>query len=179
MAVRTRDRASIEGLVHEAKEPVTPVAGPYGHPFHPILVTVPIGAWISSLIFDIASRVNSDGSQPLVEASYWLIGIGVIGALVAAVFGLLDLLAIPRRTRAMRVGLIHLGLNLIIVALFALGFWWRHATYYESTKVEAGPFVLSIVAIVLLAVSGWLGGQLAYRFGVRVADETAQLDGYR
>ena len=43
--------------VHHAKEPVAPVAGPYGHPFHPILVTVPIGAWVSSLIFDFATMI--------------------------------------------------------------------------------------------------------------------------
>lgn len=44
--------------VEQAKEPVSAVlAGPYGHPFHPILVTIPIGAWVSSLVFDIASRI--------------------------------------------------------------------------------------------------------------------------
>src|SRR5438477_10384574 len=132
MAVQSPVRPDPARLAHEAKEPVTVVAGPYGHPFHPILVTVPIGAWICSLIFDIATRVNSDGSPPLVEAAYWLIGIGVIGALVAAVFGLLDLLAIPRRTRAFTVGLTHLILNLGVVAMFAIGFAWRHDSYYES-----------------------------------------------
>src|SRR5436305_9525572 len=94
--------------VHRAKEPVSTVAGPYGHPFHPILVTVPIGAWVCSLVFDVATRVNDAGSASLTDASYWLIGIGVLGALAAALFGLLDLLAIPRHTRAFTVGLIHL-----------------------------------------------------------------------
>jgi uncharacterized membrane protein len=164
--------------VHHAKEPVTVIAGPYGHPFHPVLVTVPIGAWIASLVFDIATRVNGDGSPALVEASYWLIGLGILGALAAAVFGLIDLLGIPTRTRAFRFGLIHLVLNLTIVGMFVGGFLWRHGTYYETAKVETGPLVLSAVAIALLAVSGWIGGILAYRFGVRVADQVDQADGY-
>src|SRR3954447_18099032 len=78
------------------KRPVTPVAGPYGHPFHPIFVAVPIGAWIASLVFDIASRTADDGAA-FARGAYWLVAMGVIGALVAALFGLLDFLAIPRR----------------------------------------------------------------------------------
>src|SRR4051795_5099540 len=88
-----------------AKEPRTGLAGPYGHPFHPMLVTLPIGAWVSSIIFDVATRVRSGGSGALVDGSHWLILIGIVGALGAAVFGLLDLIAIPRHTPAFRTGL--------------------------------------------------------------------------
>src|SRR5947209_1321694 len=147
-----------------AKEPVTAVAGPYGHPFHPILVTIPIGAWVASLVFDIASLANSHGSSALVDASYWLIGLGIVGALLAAVFGFLDLLTIPTGTTAFKTALTHMGLNLTIVGLFVVDFLWRHGNYYERTKPMTGQFVLSIVAIVLLLVSGWIGGMLAYKF---------------
>jgi uncharacterized membrane protein len=164
--------------VERAKTPASPVAGPYGHPFHPILVTIPIGAWVSSLVFDIATQVNSGGSKSLVEASYWLIGIGVLGALLAALFGLMDLIRIPRGTRALRFGLAHMVLNLTVVGLFVGNFFWRHGSYYESTKVSGGQLVLSAIAIGLLLISGWIGGMLAYRFGVRVAREQDQLEGY-
>jgi len=172
--------ATIETHRHSlpAKEPLTVVAGPYGHPFHPILVTIPIGAWVCSLIFDVATRVNSEGSRPLTNASYWLIGIGVIGALVAALFGLMDLSRIPRGTRAMRIGLTHMSLNLVIVGLYTWNFFWRHGDYYDSTKVGGGQLTLSVSAVALLLASGWLGGMLAYRFGVRVADEKTQAEGY-
>src|SRR5205085_6077319 len=86
-----------------AKQPVTPVAGPYGHPFHPLLVTVPIGAWVTSIVFDILSRTADHGAD-FARGAYWLIGIGIVGALVAAAFGLMDLLSVPARTRAKRVG---------------------------------------------------------------------------
>jgi uncharacterized membrane protein len=162
-----------------AKQPLTVAAGPYGHPFHPILVTIPIGAWVCSLIFDISTRLNSNGSKPLTDASYWLIAIGLIGAVVAALFGLLDLLRIPRRTRALRYGLTHMVLNLTVVGLYIGNLAWRHDSYYEAAKVMGGQIVLSAVAIALLGASGWIGGMLAYRYGVRVADEKTQAEGFR
>ena len=81
----------------QAKRPVSVLAGPYGHPFHPILVTVPIGAWTASLVFDIASHVTT-GPGFLAQGSLWLIVIGLIGALAAASTGFLDLFAIPAGT---------------------------------------------------------------------------------
>src|SRR5215213_9285979 len=89
----------------DGKHPVTPLAGPYGHPFHPILVTVPIGAWIASLVFDLASHAVDDPSF-LSRGAEWLIAVGIIGAVAAAIFGLLDLLTIPRGTRAFSTGLL-------------------------------------------------------------------------
>lgn len=162
-----------------AKQPITKAAGPYGHPFHPILVTIPIGAWVASLIFDIISRINSTGSHSLVDAAYWLIAIGVIGALVAALFGLMDLLTIPRGTPAFGVGLTHMALNLGIVAMFVANFLWRHSNdSYGLAKTPGGQLALSAVAIGLLLVSGWLGGMLSYRYGVRVVDDATQAEGF-
>src|SRR5262245_3729224 len=108
----------------DGKHPVTSLAGPYGHPFHPILVTVPIGAWVASLAFDVVSRLADDGPV-FAKGAQWLVGIGIIGALVAAMFGFLDLFAIPTGTRAFRTALLHMGVNLGVVALFAIGFALR------------------------------------------------------
>ncbi|HSL08998.1 MAG TPA: DUF2231 domain-containing protein, partial [Pseudonocardiaceae bacterium] len=60
--------------LQQAKQPVSAVlAGPYGHPVHPILVTVPIGAWVASLVFDLASHLVADPGF-LARGSLWLIG---------------------------------------------------------------------------------------------------------
>ena len=80
---------------------------------------------------------------------------------------------------AIRIGLTHMTLNLCIVGLYVANFIWRNDSYYDSSKVSTGPLTLSVIAIVLLLASGWLGGMLAYRFGVRVADEITQAEGYR
>ncbi|TDQ00481.1 DUF2231 domain-containing protein [Labedaea rhizosphaerae] len=164
--------------LEQAKQPVSAaLAGPYGHPFHPILVTVPIGAWVSSLVFDIGSRIVDDPGF-LARGSLWLIAIGVIGALAAAMVGVLDLMAIPTGTRAFRTGLTHMGLNLTVTVAYIVAFFWRRATSAGPGPVAIGPLVLSVAALVALAASGYLGGKLAYHYGVRVAAESTQAQGY-
>jgi uncharacterized membrane protein len=161
-----------------AKQPLTIAAGPYGHPFHPFLVTIPIGAWVCSLLFDLASRLNSGGSRALTDASYWLIWIGIVGAVVAALFGLMDLMTIPARSLAKRTALAHMTLNLTVVVLYVVNALWRHGVHDAASKVRGWQIVLSVVALAILTASGWLGGRLTYRYGVRVADETTQAEGF-
>ncbi|MCP3805081.1 DUF2231 domain-containing protein [Allokutzneria sp. A3M-2-11 16] len=163
----------------QAKRPVNAVlAGPYGHPFHPILVTVPIGAWVAGFVFDVASRLVDDPGF-LTRGSLWLIGIGVVGALAAALVGLLDLFAIPRRTRAFQTALVHMGLNLTVTFAYVGNFLWRQSGGDVNGPVALGPLLLSAASLVVLAVAGHLGGKLAYHYGVRVADEATQAEGFR
>ncbi|WP_049567361.1 DUF2231 domain-containing protein [Nonomuraea sp. SBT364] len=157
-----------------AKRPSTPLAGPYGHPLHPMLVTVPIGAWVASLVFDLASLVVGDAGF-LAKGALWLIAIGVIGAVAAAAFGFLDFLGIEPGTAAFRTAVAHLGLNLAVTALFGAAWAWRA----PGGPVGAGQLALSAAGLAVLAVSGALGGRLAYRYGVRVADEATQAGGFQ
>jgi len=162
----------------QSKKPVSAaLAGPYGHPFHPILVTVPIGAWVASLVFDLASRFVGEPAF-LTQGSEWLIAVGVLGALAAAMLGFLDMFAIPTGTRAYRTALIHMSLNLTVTVAYAGGFWWRYGVNAHSDAVSIGQIVLSVLSLGTLAVSGYLGGKLAYRYGVRVADEDTQAEGF-
>jgi uncharacterized membrane protein len=173
--VKTREVCAVDPL-EQAKRPVTVLAGPYGHPLHPALVPVPIGAWIASFVFDVASHFVDEPAF-LVEGSRWLIGIGVLGAVAAALVGFLDLLAVPSRTRAFRTAIGHMSVNLVVTAAYAVGFAIRGG---ESTgPVGAGPLALSAVALVALGGAGFLGGELAFRYGVRVVDEGTQAEGYR
>ena len=87
------------------------LTGPEGHPFHPFVVPLPIGAFVSSLIFDVLTRTRADGLPYLVDGAFWLIGVGLIGALIAAMFGALDLLTIRRRTPPFATAVAHLTLN--------------------------------------------------------------------
>lgn len=169
-----------ERAMDRAKQPVSPVlTGPYGHPLHPALVTVPIGAWVASLVFDVASRIVAEPGF-LSRGSSWLIAIGVLGALAAATVGSLDLFAIPGGTSAFRTAVWHMSLNLTITLAYALNFWWRISAGADSgnSPVQIGQLVLSVVSLATLGVSGYLGGKLAYRYGVRVADEATQAEGY-
>lgn len=158
-----------------AKHPASAMlTGPYGHPFHPVLVTIPIGAWVASFVFDIGSRAAPDASY-LVRSSTWLIVIGIAGALAAAGVGLLDFFTLPSGTPAFRTGLIHLTLNVAITVAYAGNALWRRG---EGDQVAIGPILLSGVSLVALLVSGYLGGKLAFRYGVRVAEEHDQAEGF-
>ena len=162
----------------EAKHPVSALAGPYGHPFHPLLVTVPVGAWFASLVFDLAShRVPGPGF--LARGSLWLIAIGVAGAFAAAFAGFLDLAAIPAGTRARRTALVHMSLNIAVTAAYLADCLLRRADYRHPGPVPPALIVLSAVNFTVLAISGYLGGRLAYRYGVRVATEVTQAEGFR
>ncbi|MEV4262431.1 DUF2231 domain-containing protein [Kribbella sp. NPDC049584] len=161
--------------MRQAKRPVTGLAGPYGHPLHPAVVAVPIGCWGASLVFDVASRIVADGAF-LARGSRWLIALGVLGALVAAMLGFLDFFAIPPRTRAFRTATVHMSLNLGVTTSYTISYLLRNGA---APRVGWGLIVLSLVSLTALSVSGYLGGKLAYRFGVRVADETTQLEGYQ
>ena len=166
-------------LQQAAKRPVSSaLAGPYGHPFHPILVTVPIGAWVSSLVFDFSSHVV-DGPGFLTRGSQWLIAIGILGAAGAAMIGLLDFFAIPGGTRAFRLGLVHMTLNVLVTLTYAVNLWWRHGSNDQAGSVPFGQLALSLASLAVLGISGLLGGKLAFHYGVRVADEATQAEGFR
>ena len=88
-----------------------------GHPVHPILVPFPLGLLTTSVIFDIIHLLT--GGARWAEISFWMIAVGVVAGLLAAVFGLIDWLAIPPGTRAKAIGLWHGLSNVVMVALFA------------------------------------------------------------
>jgi uncharacterized membrane protein len=163
--------------LQRSKQPRSILAGPYGHPLHPILVTIPIGTWIASLIFDVVAIVNAGDRHSFLLGAQVLIGIGIIGALLAALFGFLDLSILDKGTAARRTALTHMSLNLAIVVVFVINFIVRAASGFKEVSVAG--LILTIVALLALLVSGWLGGKLAYHFGVRVADERTQAEGFR
>lgn len=162
--------------LNKAKHPRTIFAGPYGHPFHPMLVTIPIGTWTASLIFDVLAMF-SDDPGPLLLGAQILIAIGVLGALAAAIFGFLDFSVIPGGTAAKKTALVHMSLNLAAVALFAVDYFVRVAAGHDEAPVAG--VVLTVVGLLIIGASGYLGGKLAYHFGVRVAAEETQAEGFR
>ncbi len=173
IAGRERTGASFPAM-RAAKRPRSIIAGPYGHPFHPIAVTIPIGAWTSSLVFDLLG-LAADDPAAFAAGSRMLIAIGVVGAVVASVLGLLDMSRIERRTPAHRTALAHLAINTTAIVLFSLGLLVR---LVDAGRIPLVAFGLSLIAAAGLSVSGWLGGKLSYRWGVRVADEQTQREGF-
>jgi uncharacterized membrane protein len=142
-----------------------------GHPIHPMLVVIPLGLFIGAVVFD--GLYLWTGYETLATAAYWNIVGGIAGGLLAAMFGLIDWLAIPSGTRAKRIGLLHGAGNVIVVGMFGFAFLMR------GTSGDIAPttaiFLLEVVALLLGGVSGWLGGELVDRLAVGV-DDGAHLD---
>jgi uncharacterized membrane protein len=141
-----------------------------GHPIHPMLIVFPLGLFPVAVIFDIIYWITQNGQWA--DISFWLIAAGIIGGLLAAVFGLIDWLKIPPRTRAKSIGLLHGGTNVIVVGLFAVSWLLRRAHPSTPTTLE---IVLGLIAVALAFFSGWLGGELVFRLNVGV-DEGAHVD---
>jgi uncharacterized membrane protein len=135
-----------------------------GHPIHPMLIVFPLGLLITAVIFDIVYLSTNNPS--FATASFWCIAAGIIGGLLAAVFGLIDWLNIPAGTRAKSVGLWHGVGNVVVVALFALSWWLRYADPANVPSTLA--FVLALAGVGIGGVTGWLGGELVNRLGVGV-----------
>lgn len=167
---------AVEARRLAAKQPAGLGAGGYGQPLHPLLVTIPVGAWVLSFAFDLAARAGNE-EYVYARGAFWLIGLGIIGAVAAAIPGILDLLTIARGTPAFRTGVTHLVLSDVALVAFIVSFLVRRGG--DSLQAASVPVLaLSVVALACLAVSAWLGARLTYRFGVRVADEATQAQGF-
>lgn len=142
-----------------------------GHPVHPMLIVYPLGLLSTAVVFDILYLAT--GNADLATFSFWALLAGLVGGLAAAIFGLIDWLAIPKATRARRIGAFHGAGNVAVVALFALSFWARldGAQYLPDTL----PLILGVLGAAIALVTAWLGGELVYRLRVAV-DDDANLD---
>jgi len=144
------------------------------HPIHPMLVVFPIGLWIFSLICDVIYHAGNQNLFWKGVAFYTMLG-GVIGALLAAIPGFIDYLSLRER-RTKKIATTHMVLNLVVVALFLFNLGIRYNAGIEN---EIFGVFLSIAGIVILAVSGWLGGSLVYVHGVAVTPSASREDSRR
>jgi uncharacterized membrane protein len=138
-----------------------------GHPIHPILIPFPIGLWVFSVVADVIYFWRGNPVWRDWIAFYALLA-GIIGAAAAAVFGIIDWLAIRDRA-AKKVADWHARLNVVALLIFIASFYLR--TTSGSTLLAGSyslAFVLSIVGIILIGISGWLGGELVFKHGVAV-----------
>jgi nitrite reductase/ring-hydroxylating ferredoxin subunit/uncharacterized membrane protein len=133
----------------------------FGHPLHPPLTDVVIGAWTSAVALD---WIGGKGGGP---AADWLVALGVLSALPTAAAGLNDWATLEGPTR--RLGLVHGTTNVVATGLFGTSWLARKAgrRYFGRLLALAGYGTVS--------VGGFLGGHLSFRRGVGV-DHTAFLE---
>lgn len=137
----------------------------FGHPIHQMLVVFPLGLLATAVIFDIIHAFS--GNAMWATMSFYLIAAGILGGLLAAVFGLRDYLAIPIATRARSVGARHGMGNVVVLALFAASWFLRRE---DPSAPGTLALTLSSIGAILSLVTAWLGGELVDRLGVGVYD---------
>jgi len=133
-----------------------------GHPLHPVIIPLPIGLWIFSLISDLIFKFGYGGPVWNDVAFYSLAG-GIVGALIAALPGLIDLVSLEN-PKTKSIAIWHMIINLLAVALYCVNFWLR----MHRAPGNNLPIILSVAGVVLITISGWLGGELVYVRGVAV-----------
>src|SRR5687768_13295313 len=115
----------------------------FGHPVHQMLIVFPLVVFISGIFFDILYFIADNPRFAFV--GYWNIAGGIVGGLAAAVFGLIDLSAVPRGTRAWRIGLAHGLGNTALIALFIVAWLLRSPDALHLPIATA--FTLQIVGL--------------------------------
>jgi uncharacterized membrane protein len=137
-----------------------------GHPLHPILITLPIGLFIGTLLCDVVFWWT--GNAAFATAGIWILGAGLVGAALAAVAGLIDFIG-DGRIRAIGDAWQHAIGNVILVLVQLFSFYWRYR--YGTVAVVPLGLVLSLVAVCIMAFTGWKGGELVFRHRVAIYDE--------
>lgn len=137
-----------------------------GHPIHQQLVVFPVGLLTTAVVFDVIGLLTNNGQ--FTSAAYLMIAAGVLMGLLAAIFGLIDYLAVPTKTRARRIGRLHGAGNAVMIVLFAISWFLRTDVqdYMPTTLI----FVLEVLAALIAFGTAWLGGELVSRLAVGVDD---------
>lgn len=144
-------------------EPAPSTAAIRGHPIHPMLVPFPMAFLIAALATDLAFWFTADPSWA--SASLWLLGAGFVTGLLAAGAGLIDFVTIAR-VRHKTMGWVHALGN--ATALVVAGINWAQRLADTGGWVLPWGLVLSFAVVAILGVTGWAGGELAYRYRVGV-----------
>ena len=137
-----------------------------GHPVHQMLVVFPLGLLGASVVFDILYWWLDH--PIMIEVAFWTMAGGVLAGLLAAPFGVLDWLAIPKGSRARHIGRLH-GLGNVIVILLFGGSWLLRSQAEDHVSLTATALSLGGVALAL--VTAWLGGELVSRLGIGVSEQ--------
>ena len=143
------------------------------HPIHPMLIPFPIALWVFSFVADLVYLWR--GNPGWEWMAHWTILAGCLGAVAAAIFGIIDYFSIKDR-RVSKIAAWHARLNVLALLVFAASFYLRtnKGSQMSLASFTAGGFyfstfiLLSALGVVLISISGYLGGEMVYVHHVAV-----------
>ena len=136
------------------------------HPIHPMLISFPIAFFVGALVCDIAFGVTANAAWS--TAAVWLIGAGIVMALLAALAGLTDVVG-DRRIRDLTDVWWHAGGNVLVV-LIQIFNWYTRFEHGSAAVLPLG-LILSLAVVLILLFTGWKGWEMVYRHRVGVGDD--------
>lgn len=125
-----------------------------GHPLHPVLTDIPLGAWTATLLLDAMEDRDRDHGSGLARAADASLALGLVGAVGAAITGLTDWGETGARPR--RLGVAHAALNSAATLLFAASLGAR------GRGRRAAGRRLAVTGYLATIAAAYLGGDLAY-----------------
>jgi nitrite reductase/ring-hydroxylating ferredoxin subunit/uncharacterized membrane protein len=132
----------------------------FGHPLHPVLTDIPIGAWTMTILLDLVALF---AGVPLGAAAALTTGVGLLGAVATAASGLMDWMDTGPPEQG--VGAVHALLNIAATVGFAVSFALRCGAGWHTTPAA---FVVALAGYALLLAGSYLGGAMVYHRGVMI-----------
>ena len=138
-----------------------------GHPIHAMLIPFPIALWVFSLVADLIYLWRGN---PIWKdwIAFYTLGAGIIGAALAAAPGFIDWLSL-KEPEVVKIANWHARLNVFALVIFGASFYLR--TMGGARLVNGSytiPVLLSVLGVILISISGWLGGEMVYVHGVAI-----------
>ena len=145
-----------------------------GHPIHPMMIAFPVAFYVATVVTLLAHVATHDAFW--FRVAMWSNIAGVVMAAVAAVPGLIDLLGLPRGSRARATGIRHAAFNVLSLTLFTISAVLLYRNAGGTTDVASGvtnfdvtaPLALSILGVLSTLAAGWLGWTLVQTHHVGV-----------
>src|SRR6185437_6276651 len=125
-----------------------------GHPLHPVITDIPVGAWTTALLFDIACMGSR--KRKYRDAADVAVGLGLAGSALAAITGLADWKDIKGKDR--RAGIVHATLNTLVASLYT------GSLIARRNRARGLGQALGILGWGVMLTSAWIGGELVYKY---------------
>jgi uncharacterized membrane protein len=135
-----------------------------GHPIHVMVIHFPMALFPVGFAFDLLSWIRNDASFALI--GFYCMGIGLLGAVIASIFGIVDFIKLPDDKSIRQKAVIHACINMIAVFIYLGLFLFRFPAYPDQKIVSPGLNILNGILVISLMISAHYGGELILRHKV-------------